>query len=244
MKALVNILRSFTTWFRSVKLSGVTSKYFRIYLKSKKLRWALAIILILSVSFVVYADIAINRATKNYVFSNIEDLPYNNAGLLLGTSKYLNSGRPNQYFENRIEATVMLYNAGKIKNVVISGDNSKTDYNEPEDMKQELVKRGIPSERIYLDYAGFRTYDSVYRMKAIFGQTSFTIISQEFHNRRAVYIAQALKLDACCFNAADVDAYNGSKTKVREKFARVKMLIDLIIGIEPKFLGEKIKILP
>lgn len=244
MKALVNISRSFAIWFRSLKLSGFAHKYFTKCFKSKKLRWALAIILILSVSLVVYADIAINRATKNYVFSNIEDVPYNNVGLLLGTSKYLNSGKPNQYFENRIEATVMLYNAGKIKNVVISGDNSKTDYNEPEDMKQELIRRGIPSERIYLDYAGFRTYDSVYRMNAIFGQSSFTIISQEFHNRRAIYIAQALKLYACGFNAADVDAYNGFKTKVREKFARVKMLIDLLIGTEPKFLGEKIKILP
>jgi SanA protein len=107
-------------------------------------------------------------------------------------------------------------------------------------MKDELIKRGIPENKIYLDYAGFRTYDSVYRMKEIFGQNRFTIISQGFHNQRAVYIASALHLDAVGFNAKDVNAYNGFKTKVREKLARVKVIIDFALKTKPKFLGEKI----
>jgi SanA protein len=109
-------------------------------------------------------------------------------------------------------------------------------------MKAELVKLGVPAEKIYLDYAGFRTYDSVYRLRDIFGQSSFTVISQEFHNRRAIYIAQELGLQAVGFNANDVDAYNGFKTQLREKFARVKVFIDLLMNKKPKFLGEKIKI--
>jgi len=200
------------------------------------------ILIILSLVSILLANSTINKQTKSRIYSDTDSIPENNVGLLLGTSKFLRNGNSNQYFENRISATIQLYKAGKIKNVVISGDNSKKDYNEPEDMKNELIKRGIPEDRIYLDFAGFRTYDSVFRMKEIFGQDRFTIISQEFHNQRAVYIASALKLNAIGFNAKDVNAYNGFKTKIREKFARVKMFIDLIFDKKPKFLGDKIEI--
>ena len=95
---------------------------------------------------------------------------------------------------------------------------------------------------LFRSYAGFRTYDSVVRMEKIFGQESFTVISQEFHNRRAVYIAQALGLDAVGYNAADVAAYAGMKTRLREKLARVRMFMDLWTGKTPKFLGEPVEI--
>ncbi|MBL7916233.1 MAG: YdcF family protein [Bacteroidia bacterium] len=176
------------------------------------------------------------------LFTNVDSIPENKAGLLLGTSKYLKSGKLNQYFEYRILAAEKLFKSRKISNIVISGDNSRVDYNEPQDMKDELMKRGVPEENIYLDYAGFRTFDSVYRMKAIFGQERFTVISQKFHNERAVYIAESLTMDALGFNAADVDAYNGFKTQLREKFARVKVMIDFAINTKPKFEGEKVLI--
>jgi SanA protein len=161
---------------------------------------------------------------------------------LLGTSKFLNSGKPNQYFHNRIKVATDLYNSQKIERFVISGDNSIKEYNEPLDMKNELIINGIPDSCIYLDYAGFDTYDSVIRLNKIFGQKSFTIISQEFHNRRAVYIARYKGLAAVGFNAKDVDVFNGFKTKLREKLARVKVFFDLIFDVEPKFLGDKIEI--
>lgn len=164
------------------------------------------------------------------------------AGLLLGTSRTVRSGRPNAYFYNRVDAAAALYHAGKVEYLVISGDNGRKGYNEPQDMKEALVGRGVPAEAIYLDYAGFRTYDSVVRMEKIFGQESFTVISQEFHNRRAVYIAQALGLDAVGYNAADVAAYAGMKTRLREKLARVRMFMDLWTGKTPKFLGEPVEI--
>ncbi len=105
-----------------------------------------------------------------------------------------------------------------------------------------MVKLGIPDSLIILDYAGFRTYDSVIRLKQIFGQDNFTIISQEFHNKRAIFIANRLGLNAIGFNAKDVDAYMGFKTKLRERFARVNMFIDFILHKEPIFLGQKIEI--
>lgn len=133
-----------------------------------------------------------------------------------------------------------MYKAGKIEVIVISGDNSRNDYNEPEDMKNELMRHGVPENKIYLDYAGFRTLDSIVRMEKIFGQKSFTVISQKFHNERAIYIAHAQGLHAIGYNAEDVNIYRGFKTQVREKFARVKLFLDLWTGKEPKFLGEPV----
>ena len=206
----------------------------------KIIKWTLLIAIVLPIILVIVANGIINQQSKKLVFGNIESIPENEVGLLLGTSKYVRSGRPNLYFENRITATEKLFKSGKIKKVVISGDNGRVSYNEPQDMKEELMKRGIPEEKIYLDYAGFRTLDSVYRMKEIFGQNKFTVISQKFHNERAIFIAKTLNLDVVGYNAKDVNAYNGFKTKVREKFARVKVFIDLVIKKKPKYLGEKI----
>ena len=208
-------------WARRIKLSILTGT-------------------ILIFAVIVCANYAVRHTAKAFIYQNIDSIPQNKAGLLLGTSKLLRSGLPNQYFQNRIQATVDLYKAGKIEVVVISGDNSRKGYNEPEDMKSELMLRGIPEDKIYLDYAGFRTLDSVVRMEKIFGQKSFTIISQKFHNQRAIYIAHAKGLQVVGYNAEDVNAYSGFKTQLREKFARVKLFLDLWTGKNPKFLGEPV----
>lgn len=191
---------------------------------------------------VAWSNAIVEFSTDDKVYDSVSDIPEKRVGLLLGTSRYVLGSIPNHYFFNRIEAAIELYRAGKIDKIVVSGDNSVKGYNEPQDMMDELVKRGFPAENIYLDYAGFRTFDSVYRMEYIFGQKKFIIVSQEFHNRRAIVIAQKLNLDAIGYNAKDVSQYYGFKTQFREKFARTKMYLDFLFGIQPKFLGEKIKI--
>lgn len=208
----------------------------------KKLLITFAILAVVIAGIVVICNVIIAKTTSKQIYSDVNSIPHNKVGLLLGTSQYLKSGRTNLYFTHRIEAAVELYNAGKIDFFVISGDNSRKDYDEPSDMKRELISRGVPEERIFLDYAGFRTFDSVIRMNKIFGQTEFTVISQRFHNERATYIANRLKMNAIAFNAQDVSAYNGFKTNVREKFARVKVFIDFMTNKKPKFLGEHIEI--
>lgn len=207
---------------------------------ARRIKWSILTDTILIFAVIVCANYAVRHTAKAFIYQNIDSIPQNKAGLLLGTSKLLRSGLPNQYFQNRIQATVDLYKAGKIEVVVISGDNSRKGYNEPEDMKSELMLRGIPEDKIYLDYAGFRTLDSVVRMEKIFEQKSFTIISQKFHNQRAIYIAYAKGLQAVGYNAEDVNAYSGFKTQLREKFARVKLFLDLWTGKNPKFLGEPV----
>lgn len=213
------------------------------YRKTKKnVFWSLLGFVLLSTSMIFYADYRISSSVKNKIYDDIHQIPYNKAGLLLGTSKQLKSGQENLYFYYRIDAAVALFQAKKIDYIVVSGDNSTVQYNEPLDMKKELIKRGIPEDRIYLDYAGFRTFDSVIRMKEIFGQTSFTVISQKFHNQRAVFIANEKGLNAIAFNAQNVNKYSGLKTNIREKFAQVKAILDIWFGKEPKFLGNPIEL--
>jgi SanA protein len=184
----------------------------------------------------------VENASINLVTADLNTIENGQVGLLLGTSKYVKNGAKNLYFFYRIDAAMALYHAGKLRHLVISGDNSRKDYNEPEDMRQELINRGFPSDKIHLDYAGFRTFDSVFRMEYIFGQKKFLIISQEFHNIRAVYIAKRLGLEATGFNAKDVQRYYGFKTHVRERLARFNLFIDFVLNKSPKFLGERIVI--
>lgn len=197
---------------------------------------SIVIVLVLT----MWSNFAVNRSAKKFISDDLANVKPNNVGLLLGTSKNLKNGAKNDFFFHRIDAAVELYKSSKIKNIIISGDNSTIDYNEPTDMKAELVKNGIPDSLIYLDYAGFRTLDAVVRARDIFGQNSFIVISQKFHNERAVYIARKHGINAFGYNAKEVQAYKGFKTKLREYFARDKMFLDLIFGVKPKFLGEKI----
>lgn len=190
----------------------------------------------------VWANFWIHYESKEFVQSDFNQLPSYKVGLLLGTSKMLQNGNQNPFFTFRIHATVQLYNAGKIKHVLISGDNSTKAYNEPEDMMNELIAAGIPADKISLDYAGFDTYDSVLRANKIFGKYSFIVISQRFHAERAVYIARRYGLDVWGFAAKDVSTRKSFMTHVREYFARVKAYIEVKLGVDPYFLGESIEI--
>lgn len=176
------------------------------------------------------------------VFNSTTTVPHNKTGVLLGTARKLQNGRINLYYRYRIDAAVELFRAGKIDYILASGDNSTVYYDEPTTIKKDLVSRGIPENRIYLDYAGFRTLDSIIRSREIFGQEKITIISQEFHTRRAVTIARLHGIDAVGFNARDISGRYGLKVQIRERLARVKMLLDILIRTKPKFLGEKIEI--
>lgn len=143
-------------------------------------------------------------------------IPFNRVGLLLGTSKSGRSGHNNPYYDYRIQAAVRLIKDQKIKYLIISGDNGRKDYNEPELMRSDLISAGIDSSIIYLDYAGFRTFDSIIRLKEIFGQDSVTFITQQFHNERAIYVASNEGISAIGYNAKDVGSRQGMKTQLRE----------------------------
>jgi len=184
----------------------------------------------------------IENNASDKVFTDVARIKKNKVGLLLGTSKLLASGRINLYYKFRVDAAVALYKAGKIDFILVSGDNSTVNNDEPTDFKNDLIKSGVPEEKIFLDYAGFRTLDSVVRAKEIFGQESITIISQQFHNERAIYLAEKQGILAVGFNAKDVSGRYGLKVQLREYLARTKVFVDLVFGVAPKFLGEKVEI--
>ncbi|RTE53696.1 vancomycin high temperature exclusion protein [Arenibacter aquaticus] len=184
----------------------------------------------------------IKKAAENRTYWEVDKIPKNKVGLVLGTSSRLVGGGSNPYYTNRIQATLKLYKAGKIDYILVSGDNSSQYYNEPTVFQKDLIKGGIPKDKIFLDYAGFRTLDSMVRAKLIFGLDQLTVISQKFHNERAIYLGEMKGVNAIGFNAGDISLRNGLKTRIREYFARVKVFIDLALNTQPKFFGERIEI--
>ena len=212
------------------------------FFHSKLFKWGLVMMLIFSVA-VFMSHKKVSWYAAPYIYSDVRNIADHKAALLLGTSRYLSNGYPNLYFQNRINAAVELFKTGKVKFIIASGDNSRKEYSEPDDMKQALIEKGIPDSAIVLDYAGFRTFDSIIRGKEIFSQSSFIIISQPFHNERAIYIARHNGINAVGFNAKDVTGRFGFKTNAREVLARVKLMLDVhVLGTKPKFGGEKIEL--
>jgi len=209
----------------------------------RKFLFALCVLVALSVVLLIAARIVIAGAAKGRTYSDASLVPHRHVGLVLGCPKRVSGGWSNPYFENRIAAATDLYRRGKIDYLVVSGDNHVQGYDEPTDMKNALVDKGVPADRIYLDYAGFRTLDSVVRVKEIFGQDRVTIVSQEFHNQRAIFLADHHGIDAIGFNAPEVALRFGLKTVCREQFAKVKAVFDVyLLHKQPHFLGQKIAI--
>lgn len=205
-------------------------------------------ILLLLVGVTITCNQIVRISTKDRVFNKIDSIKPAEFGLLLGTTPQTRiGGRKNMFFQYRINATEELYKAGKIKYILISGDENSLDgINEPECMKDSLMAHGIPENVIFLDGKGFRTLDSVVRMRKVFGVRTFTIISQRFHNERALYLAEHLELDVehlQAYNAKDPTSAMSMKTYVREYFARVKIFLDILSDKQPSSLedGEPIR---
>lgn len=208
----------------------------------KRILLIVVVLILMAIAALVYANWKIPHDTSAFIFNEVDSVPACKVALVLGTAKNIGN-RPNIYFTNRIKAAQELYEAGKVKAFVVSGDNGRHTYNEPDDMCNALIDAGVPDSIIYMDYAGFRTLDSVVRMNKIFGQDEFIVVSQQFHNERAIFLSQYNGLTAYGYNAGDLGLNRSSlKTKVREKFARVKVFVDIFTGKEPKFLGDPIEI--
>ncbi|WP_370900219.1 SanA/YdcF family protein [Chryseobacterium gossypii] len=200
------------------------------------------LLLVAGIIFIIFANYNIKLKSEPYISDTVAGIPETKTALLLGTSKTLSNGMPNAYFNNRIQAAADIYKSGKVKYIIVSGDNSRKDYNEPEDMQLALMAYGVPKNRIFLDFAGFRTLDSVIRAREIFGQTRLIIIPQKFHNERAIFLARKNGIEAYGYNAEDVNKYAGFKTNMREYIAKAKVYWDLLFGVDPKFGGNKVLI--
>jgi len=192
-------------------------------------------------SVVYYAKYEIDTISQGKVYDSIEEVPERKIGLVLGCSKYLSNGRKNLYFQQRIDAAKELYFSDKVKFLLVSGDNSTKYYDEPTTMKKDLIALGVPGNKIYCDYAGLSTLDSVVRTKEVFKENQFIVISQGFHVRRAIYLGLAHDIDLIGYAPQGVSGLGSLKTELRECLARGKALLDVkFLNRQPKFLGEPV----
>ena len=209
----------------------------------KRIALSLSAFLLLAVAFTFYANIKVEKAAVSRIYPSVDSVPYKKVALLLGTNPLNKWGRPNSYFTNRIKTASELYNAGKVDYIIASGDNHTKEYDEPTAMRDSLMAHGVPEDRIILDFAGFRTLDSVVRAKEVFGCDSLTIISQADHNERALYLAEANGIEAVAVSAPlRAGRWVRTRLALREWLARDKMILDILFGKKPHFLGEKIEI--
>jgi len=196
-------------------------------MRVKRMLKILIVMSFLGTVFVLLCNVWVVVSTRPQSYFLVDSLPSNQVGLVLGTSKTTSDGQENLYFKYRMEAAARLFNEGKVKSLILSGNNDSKYYNEPLDMERAMLKLGVPKSALQLDYAGYRTFDSVIRSKYLFKQDHITIISQDFHNARALYIAQSEGLDAVSFAAQDVPAGYSLRTLVREYLARPKAVLDV-----------------
>lgn len=203
----------------------------------------LACFILLSMLLIIgAAEVYTNAMANAHCHQSPADCRQGDVGLVLGCSKLFSRGKPSPYFEGRINAATRLWKSGKLRCIIVSGDHREKYYNEPRDMKQALIKRGVPESAIVCDSAGLRTYDSVYRARHIFGASSITIISQGFHVKRAVATARQLGIDAEGLNASIAPVTRSTLLRqfIRERAARVAMLFDLMSGTAPRHMGEPV----
>lgn len=176
------------------------------------------------------------------LYDDLERIPHNRVGMVLGCVPRLADGRTNLFLTERIAAAARLYHAGKVDYLLVSGDAERGGQDEPAAMRAGLLKLKVPDARIVIDPRGLRTLDSVFRAKLVYGLTAMTIISQRFHNERAAYIAQGIGVAVVGFNATHPEVVI-DKMRIREPFARVLAVLDArVLGTQPRYLGEHVVI--
>jgi len=187
----------------------------------------------------------VQSSAASTIYTSTKQLPAKRAVLLLGTAKYLRGGYKNYFYTYRIRTAITLWKSGKVKAIIVSGDNGTKYYDETTTMYEDLIKAGIPARYITRDYAGFRTLDSIVRAEAIFDLKDYIIISQRFHLERALFIARSKGQKAIGFAAKDIPGTDAAmKMQFREYLARTKAFLDLyILGTDPKFYGKKERVI-
>lgn len=180
------------------------------------------------------ADGAISLSVR--VHRDPARVPTAPVALVLGTAP-LHQGRPNRFYTARLDAAARLYLSGRVRGLLVSGDNGSVNVDEPSAMKRDLVERGVPAEHITCDFAGFRTLDSVVRAREVFGLERVVVVSQAFHAERAVFLARRRGLSAEAFAAEDPWLGPWLKVRLRELAARSLAWWDLLVGTDPRYLG-------
>lgn len=207
--------------------------------KRKWLKWT-GVLFLASTLFIWTTNRSVLNSADGRVYTETEQIPAQVVALVLGTSPKVKNGNKNLFFERRMNAAAKLYQAGKAKKILVSGDNGSAYYDEPTAMQKALIQRGIPKEDIALDYAGFRTLDSVIRAHKVFGVEKCVIVTDDFHLPRALFVAEEEGIEAVGFQTDPLPMSVSPQTFLREVAARSMMWVDVqVLNRQPKFLGKK-----
>ncbi|MDD3504794.1 MAG: ElyC/SanA/YdcF family protein [Eubacteriales bacterium] len=209
---------------------------------AKALLLIFAVLVVLAVIVVAIINLHVKAKTSDRVYV-VSTVPRDNydAALVLGCGVY-NNEYPSPLLRERLDAAVELFHEGVVNKLIMSGDHGQDNYNEVAVMKQYAIDEGVPSEAIFMDHAGFSTYESVFRARDIFMADSVLIVSQEYHVYRALYVAEALGLEAYAVSADKTRLSGQTARDLREILARNKDFIFSIIKPEPTYLGEPISL--
>lgn len=205
----------------------------------KRLGWGLSAMLFGLASLIavlLLIDLGISLSTRGSITDQLDQVQPAEVALILGTSRGLR-GRPNPFYQARIKAAAELYHGGKVRGILVSGDNATRYYNEPVSMQKDLIALGVPADYISLDYAGFRTLDSMVRAKEVFGLEEVLVVSQRFQAARAIFLGRQFGIDAQGYAAADPKHSGYIKVRIREILARAAAVLDVLTGQGPRFLG-------
>jgi len=192
-------------------------------------------------AFVVAANLWVLYSLPSLVYEKAGDVPKVQVALILG-ARVFSDGRMSHMMQDRADAGLELYRAGKVRKIIMSGDHGTKTYDEVNTVKNYLLENGVSPADLFLDHAGFDTYDSLYRARDIFGAYSLVVVTQKFHLPRALYIGRSLGLEVYGY-PADKRQYQGMFwNETREVAARTKAFLEVSLGAKPKFLGEKISV--
>lgn len=204
----------------------------------KKVALRLSLLVLTGILTFAGINFYVKRFSNPYCFRNTESLPESRVAIIFGAG--IRNNAPSKYLKDRLDAGIGAYKEGKARRLLLSGDNGSKSYDELAVMKAYCADHGVDTLQIFVDYAGFDTYSTLYRAKHIFGVEEAILVTQNYHLDRAVFIARNLDIDAVGY-AADRGGYsNLRKNKIRELFATVKSVIDVMYGRKPKFLGKKV----
>lgn len=216
--------------------------------KSKLKSWLIKTALIIAslafviVGFTVVSNLIIVKVQSHKIASDTELLSHNAECILILGAGVTSSGKPSEMLKERLNEGLRLYNLGMAPKIVVSGDHGREYYDEVNVMKNFLVDAGVPSEDIFMDHAGFSTYESMYRAKEIFGIKRMIVVTQKYHLYRALYISNHLGIDTLGANATKTIYYGQDYRNMREILARVKDVFTTLFRVKPTFMGDKIDI--
>lgn len=213
----------------------------RLWSNSLNIKKALGIFAVFSVAALSFAAWVYYQVEghDDVIYSKVEDVPVTPAAIVFG------AGIDSPEVHDRVRTACALYKEGKVSKLLMTGDNGHITYNEPEAMRQEAIRLGVPADNVVCDYAGFRTYDSIYRAREIFGLDKAVLVTQRYHLPRAIYLARSLGLDVVGFDASK-QSYGSIQTwyDLREVGAAQAAWLDVVTGRKPKFLGKKEPLFP